>query len=242
MPADATMIHEWAKEFNISQLEVIRRLYKDGGTQVRKGSFIKIKISETSELPITHFPSKSPLKLKELSITGCNIKSLDLTNLERLTYLDCSNNKLTDLDLSNASELAYLNCLGNNVATINLSHEALSCDLHIVEDLDKDFDEDFDEDSDEYFDEDLERIEIFTAYSVGSFGPFPVCFYIEGRPNDFYYEGAEYDSVGPFKSLSKAIDAAGYDDFGGTEGGFHLSLAEAEEHAEAMRQSGFGVE
>jgi len=81
--------------------------------------------------------------------------------------------------------------------------------------------------------------ELGTYYSVGCFGPFPINFYARGAL--FFYAGAEYDECGPFSSLEAALENAD-GDFGGSDGGFHSSLEDAEKHAEWMRAQGYSIE
>lgn len=81
--------------------------------------------------------------------------------------------------------------------------------------------------------------ELKCCYSVGSYGPFPITFYAED--GKVFYEPQEYDAFGPFDSLEEALDDA-ESEFGYTDGGFQLSLEDAERHAQWMRDQGFGVE
>lgn len=49
------------------------------------------------------------------------IKSLDISNCQRLEILHCYSNQLTTLDVSNCPKLKELNCSGNlNLSTIYL--------------------------------------------------------------------------------------------------------------------------
>jgi hypothetical protein len=87
--------------------------------------------------------------------------------------------------------------------------------------------------------EDPEPEELKCCYSVGSFGPFPITFYaLDGK---VFYDPQEHDERGPFESLEEAMEDADRD-FGMTDGGFHENLEDAEEHADGMREQGFGFE
>ncbi len=86
---------------------------------------------------------------------------------------------------------------------------------------------------------DEQRKELRCCYSVGSFGPFPISFY--SIKDEFYYDPQEHGERGPFKSLKIALEDAERDFWGG-DGGFHESLEDAEQHADWMREQGFGVE
>ena len=71
-------------------------------------------------------------KLNAVSVNYCDLKSLDVSKLKNLTYLNCSNNKLTALDVSNNEYLFDLHCDNNKLTELDFSNNsylrAFTCD------------------------------------------------------------------------------------------------------------------
>ena len=61
-------------------------------------------------------------KIRGIDMSGRGLKILNLSNLNQLTELRCSENQLTKLDLSNLNQLEKLYCYGNLINEINISH------------------------------------------------------------------------------------------------------------------------
>jgi Leucine-rich repeat (LRR) protein len=63
-----------------------------------------------------------PTGLEELSVVQCDaLRSLDVSHLASLHFLNCHSNKLTGLDLTGCSHLARLFCFGNEISAIRAS-------------------------------------------------------------------------------------------------------------------------
>lgn len=61
--------------------------------------------------------------ITSISLPGTGISTLKgIEYLTQLTYLDCSDNRLTDLDLSNNRELVTLLCTGNSLTELDVSN------------------------------------------------------------------------------------------------------------------------
>ena len=61
--------------------------------------------------------------IQDLDCSGKGIKSLQgIENLNRLQFLDCSNNQITNLDVGKSAYLLELDCSGNNMETLNVSN------------------------------------------------------------------------------------------------------------------------
>lgn len=59
--------------------------------------------------------------LTSLDCSNNEIGSIDFTGLDKLTYLNCANNKLdSSFDVSGLSRLGYLDCSGNNISSLQI--------------------------------------------------------------------------------------------------------------------------
>lgn len=76
-------------------------------------SFIGEAITEFGE--IKYFKNLKHLTIKNNGWGG--ISDLDVSELTKLEYLDCSYNRLTNLDVSTLSSLNYLDCINNSSLT-----------------------------------------------------------------------------------------------------------------------------
>lgn len=64
--------------------------------------------------------SKNP-KLVDICVGSMELRSLDVTSLHELHYLDCAFNQLTQLDLSGNPKLRELVCMENQLRTLDVS-------------------------------------------------------------------------------------------------------------------------
>lgn len=79
-------------------------------------------------------------RVVELDCSDANLRSLDVTELTKLTSLSCNGNQLEILDITNNLELIRLSCGMNNLSSIDLSRnhflEVLHCFANNITDLD----------------------------------------------------------------------------------------------------------
>jgi len=181
-------------------------------------------------------------KLEFLNCSSNDLEELNLDEVVNLEFLDCSYNSLEELYID-STKITRLYCSNNNLRNIDLNAQFLStldCSYNQLTELDLPYTTigDFDCSGNAWDDE---PEEVGTAYSVGSFGPFPIIFtrvylldkYDKEILEVFYYEGQEFDTQGPYSSLSEAEGAAARD-FGSSDFGFFTSLEEAEEYYEEI--------
>ena len=72
---------------------------------------------------MTHSRKSDAREAKGLSFFYGEMASVKgIEYLTQLTYLDCSDNRLTDLDLSNNRELVTLLCTGNSLTELDVSN------------------------------------------------------------------------------------------------------------------------
>lgn len=64
-------------------------------------------------------------KLKNVSVSFCDLKSLDVSKLKNLKTLYCYNNELTELDVSKLENLLYLDCSNNMLTELDLSQNTM---------------------------------------------------------------------------------------------------------------------
>ena len=64
---------------------------------------------------IEYFPN-----VERIEVNGLGLTELDLSNKQKLKYLDCTGNNLTLLNLSNTPLLEELYCGGNNLTSLKL--------------------------------------------------------------------------------------------------------------------------
>ena len=74
---------------------------------------------------IEYFPN-----VERIEVNGLGLTELDLSNKQKLKYLDCNGNNLTLLNLSNTPLLEELYCGGNNLTSLNLSNTPLLKELY----------------------------------------------------------------------------------------------------------------
>lgn len=74
---------------------------------------------------IEYFPN-----VERIEVNGLGLTELDLSNKQKLKYLDCTGNNLTLLNLSNTPLLEELYCGGNNLTSLNLSNTPLLKELY----------------------------------------------------------------------------------------------------------------
>ena len=59
--------------------------------------------------------------IEKLDVSNSGLSSIDVSNLQRMTWFYCENNNLTKLDLSNCEQLQYLFCYNNKLKSLDFS-------------------------------------------------------------------------------------------------------------------------
>jgi len=103
-----------------------------------KGPFTGFDISNNSKLTaldcrniqFTNFDINNSA-LRRLTVTDCQLQTLDLSNVPGVYQIYCGNNQLTNLDISNNAELVVLNCENNQLTSLDLSNNTKIAGLDI---------------------------------------------------------------------------------------------------------------
>lgn len=111
---------------DISHLTKLRQFMMDHPQD--DGTGYPVDVSHCPDLEVLHIAtagsvsdlSKNP-KLVDLRVGYMQMKSLDITALHELDYLNCVGNRLLELDLSGNPKLQELECQENRIATLDVS-------------------------------------------------------------------------------------------------------------------------
>ena len=80
---------------------------------------------------LTNFiPNGVRNKLSRLNCENNKLTSLDLSEFRQLKNLECQNNQITTLTLSSVGNLTFLDCSGNNLSELNISENAMLTEWH----------------------------------------------------------------------------------------------------------------
>lgn len=109
------------------------------------GAFINLDTLMVDVNPIASPDLSENLTLSSLSLAGCGLEALDISNNANLTHLDCSGIKglgsfLRTLNLSGNPLLESLSCQGNEMEALDISHNPLlqivNCGRNYIRELD----------------------------------------------------------------------------------------------------------
>ncbi len=124
-------------------------------------AFKNLKLFDCSENPLTDVDFSENIELFNLSISNCEIDSIDLSTLDKLSSFNAQNcnlseidlslnidlssltltaNNLSELDVSNNSNLRILRAASNNLSQINLTNnlalDRINLSINIFEEID----------------------------------------------------------------------------------------------------------
>lgn len=103
----------------------VEQNYKIEAVQIADAAFRKALLEQFDTDGDGILSTKEVAAATRLELSGKGIASMaELNDLFRnVTYLDCSNNRLTELDVTELTQLTYLNCSGNRLTTLDIRNQ-----------------------------------------------------------------------------------------------------------------------
>ncbi len=102
----------------------VKQNYKIDAVTVSDAAFMSYLVKSFDVDGDGVLSTKEAAAITEIRASGLGIKSMPelSTTFKDITYLDCSDNKLTELDLSGMTSLTYLDCSGNQLTELDIMH------------------------------------------------------------------------------------------------------------------------